>query len=71
MSKIIRATTLVRRPAAKRDKRPVYIIASGGEVYILKHMKGALTWVPATEADFGARPDTAANDPSYTASNPS
>lgn len=62
MSKIIRSTTPMRRPAAKVGKRPVWIIASGGEVFILKRGKGAFTWVPANEADFGVKPAPAAND---------
>jgi hypothetical protein len=62
MSKLIRSTTPVHRPAAKVGKRPVWIIASGGEIFILKRRKGAFTWAPANEADFGVKPALAAND---------
>lgn len=53
MSKRIRPTTVVRRPRAERTRRPIYLIASGGEVFVARRLPGALIWVPATEADFG------------------
>ncbi|MCU0843007.1 MAG: hypothetical protein MUC79_15020 [Thiobacillaceae bacterium] len=64
MGKRIRPTTVQSRPAHTRGRRrAIWVIASGGEVFILKRLKGALVRVPASEADFGARPAAAANDP--------
>ena len=65
MSKLIRSSTVVSRPVTKRDVRPVYLIASGGEVFLLKRMAGAATWVAANEADFSAKADPAANEPAF------
>ena len=62
MSKLIRSTTVVRRPGAQRPKRPIYVIASGGDVFVAKWVGKTLTWVEATEADFGVKPAPAAND---------
>lgn len=62
MSKLIRSTTAVRRPGAKRSKRPIYVIASGGDVFVAKWVGKTLTWVEATEADFGVKPAPAANE---------
>lgn len=64
MSKLIRTTNVVNRPAPHRAKRPVYVIASGGDVFVLKRTKGALTWELATEADF-KKPAPAANQPFF------
>lgn len=56
MSKLIRSTTVKSRPAdQRRRKQPIWVIASGGEVFILKRTRGAITWVPARESDFPAR----------------
>jgi hypothetical protein len=65
MSKPIRPSIVVRRPATLGGKRPIWVIASGGEVFILKRSTGAATWVAANEADFGLKPGIAANEPSY------
>lgn len=65
MSKLIRTTTLVHRPTPRRAKAPVYVIASGGDVFVLKRTKGAFTWVLATEADFGVKLAPAANQPRF------
>lgn len=65
MSKRIRPTIEQPRPAHTRGrKRPIWVIATGGEVFILRRAKGAFTWIPATEADFGMKPD-AANDAGF------
>ncbi len=56
MSKLIRSTTVQSRPAdQRRRKQPIWVIASGGEVFVMKHARGAITWVPARESDFTAR----------------
>jgi hypothetical protein len=66
MSKLIRSTTVVRRSSGVRGKqRPIYIIASGGEVFIALRTKESLTWVPVDEDDFGVQPAVAANDPLF------
>ena len=57
MSKPIRSTTVVHRPSGARvTQRPIYVIASGGEVFIAHRTKDALAWVPANEDDFGIQP---------------
>lgn len=56
MSKLIRSTTVKSRPADQRSRKaPVWVIASGGEVFVMKRTRGAITWVPARESDFPAR----------------
>lgn len=56
MSKLIRSTTVLTRPAdQRRRKQPIWVIASGGEVFVMKRARGAITWVPARESDFTAR----------------
>jgi hypothetical protein len=67
MSKLIRSKTAVYRPKAQGGKRPIYVIASGGEVYRLKRLAGAAVWVAANEADFTAKPAEAANEPFFNA----
>jgi hypothetical protein len=66
MSKLIRTTTFVRRPSTARvAARPIYVIASGGDVFIARRTKDAFAWVPATEEDFGVPARAAANDPIF------
>jgi hypothetical protein len=66
MSKTIRTTTVVRRPSGARvAQRPIYVIASGGEVFIARRTKDTLAWVPANENDFDVPPAAAANDPIF------
>ena len=67
MSKLIRPKTLVRRPVVQRQKQPIYLIADGGEVFILRRLAGAAVWILATEADFIK--SAAANDGVYGAPN--
>ena len=56
MSKRIRPTTVKNRPADSRHrKQPLWVIASGGEVFVMKRVRGAITWVPAQESDFPAQ----------------
>ncbi len=56
MSRVIRSTTVVDRLHAQRPGRPIYVIASDGEVFVARRTSSAFTWVPANEADFGVRP---------------
>ena len=66
MSNPIRSTPAVRRVSrSARPARPIYVIASGGEVFIARRTKDALAWVPANEDDFGIQPPAAANDPHF------
>lgn len=66
MSKLIRTTTATRRPSAARAAaRPIYVIASGGEVFIARRTKDAFAWVPASEKDFGVQREAAVNDPMF------
>ena len=66
MSKLIRTTTATRRPSTARAvARPIYVIASGGEVFIAHRTKDAFAWVPASEDDFGVQRQVAANDPIF------
>lgn len=65
MSKLIRSTTVKTRPTDQRSRKaPVWVIASGGEVFVMKRTRGAITWVPARESDFPgrARAGVAANE---------
>jgi hypothetical protein len=62
MSKLIRSTTVVRRTGKRTPKKPLYIIATGGEVYIAKWVGKTLTWIEASEADFPVRLAPAANE---------
>lgn len=63
MSKRIRSTTVKTCPADQRGRKaPVWVIASGGEVFVMKRTRGAITWVPARESDFPAPARVAAND---------
>lgn len=56
MSKLIRPSTVQSRPAdQRRRKQPIWVIASGGEVFVMKRVRGAITWVPAQESDFPAQ----------------
>jgi hypothetical protein len=51
MSKLIRSTTVVRRPSGeRRTQRPIYIIASGGEVFFGRRLPGAYVWIEADES---------------------
>ncbi|WP_297486894.1 hypothetical protein [Ferrovum sp.] len=52
MSNLIRSKTLVHRPIIQRQKPPIYLIAEGGEVFVLKRLPGASVWLSATEVDF-------------------
>lgn len=52
MSKHKSSSNIQVRPAGRHDHLPIWIIASGGEVFIMKRTGGAITWAPAQESDF-------------------
>lgn len=52
MSKRNSSSRIQVRPVGRHDHLPIWIIASGGEVFIMKRTGGAITWAPAQESDF-------------------